>query len=793
MGVKVKRRGGGRESGGKGGAGGRRGAGRSSRKDRSRGTASRGRPARSGTRSRPSKLAAEGVLAALRGKHRPLLSAPAILRELGAGRDAIRALRPILKELEQTGKIERVERRYRLRRRDGRVEGRFAAATGPGASGGSVTEESGAVWRVEGSGGAEPGARVLLQPIGDPARLRGEIVDVLGGDRSNWVGIFHRGAGKAFVTPYRDDGDWLVAIARGASGGAQEGEVVVVEPVRPPQQRERKPRRARAAPPAPPRGRVSERLGPPGHPDADFRAIVWRRRLRVDFPHAVREEADALAEEWSPAEIARRTDLRDRPFVTIDPATARDHDDALCVEPVGSGGFRLWVAIADVAAFVPEGSAIDREALRRGNSIYFPDRAIPMLPERLSGDLCSLRPDVDRLAWVAELVVAAGGKVREKDFYPAVIRSRARLVYEEVADVMEGRSDGGFAREIVEQLRELARATAVLRRHREAAGALELDLPEPDIVFGPDGGVADIVAHPRTLAHRAVEDAMLAANRAVAEALAASGLPAIYRNHEPPLPQDEAALRELFETFGLSADASRGRRRARGSATAGDAAEAGPGWIAAALKQAHGRSFERLVNQTVLRAMTQARYGADCRGHFALAFSHYTHFTSPIRRYSDLVVHRALQQLVATDPGRRGRPAKPDRLGLERMQRIAARTSWRERVAVDAEREAVDLQKCAFLASRVGEEYSATMTGAAPFGLWLTLDDHFVEGLVHVSTLSEFVEYDERRHSFTAQRSGERFELGDRFDVRVESVDQIRARIDFRILGRHPRSGESAD
>ena len=405
-----------------------------------------------------------------------------------------------------------------------------------------------------------------------------------------------------------------------------------------------------------------------------------------------------------------------------------------------------------------------------------------------------MRPDVDRLAWVAELVVGSGGKLREKKFYPAVIRSRARLVYEEVAGVMEGHGDGGLAPDVADQLRALERATAALRRHKNAGGALELDLPEPDIVFGSDGLVADVVAHPRTLAHRVVEDAMLAANRAVAEALSASGLPAVYRNHEPPPPQDEASLRDLFATFGLGeADPrarSGGRKRGRSGGREGDATDAGPGWIAAALKQAHGRREERLVNQTVLRAMTQARYGADCRGHFALAFSHYTHFTSPIRRYADLVVHRALQQLVAADPSARRAPAKPDRRGLERMQRVAGRTSWRERVAVDAEREAVDLQKCAFLASRVGEEFSATMTGAAPFGLWLTLDDHFVEGLVHVSALSEFVEYDERRHSFTAQRSGERFDLGDRFEVRVESVDQIRARIDFRIVSRHPRTDE---
>jgi ribonuclease R len=334
-----------------------------------------------------------------------------------------------------------------------------------------------------------------------------------------------------------------------------------------------------------------------------------------------------------------------------------------------------------------------------------------------------------------------------------------------------------------------------LRGHRRNAGAIELDLPEADIVFGPDGRVADVVTHGRTEAHRAVEDAMLAANRAVAQALAAANVPAVYRNHEPPLPQDEERLRELFATFGLDVDPPRDRPRHEGGrgGRASDAAVGGPGWIAAGLTRVAGHREERLVHQVVLRSMTQARYGADCRGHFALAFSHYTHFTSPIRRYADLVVHRALKQLVARSDRTRDRPAPEDRQAVERMQRVAGRTSWRERVAVDAEREAVDLQKCAFLKPRVGETFSATMTGAAPFGLWLTLDEHFIEGLVHVSALSSYVEYDERRHAFRATGSGERFELGDRFEVQVAAVDQIRARIDFRILARRPGEADVGD
>ena len=574
---------------------------------------------------------------------------------------------------------------------------------------------------------------------------RREVLRLPEARRDVWLGILGLRGAAGVVTPYRDEAEWAIAIAPQDRGGAVEGDVVVVEPLR----------AGRS-----PRGRVVESLGPPGSPEADFRAVVWRRGLATEFSADALADAEALAEAPEPAEVARRVDLRELPFVTIDPATARDHDDAVCVEAApGGGALRLRVAIADVSHYVRPDSPLDREALRRGNSVYFPDRAIPMLPERLASRVCSLRPGEDRLVLVAELDVDGEGQVGHRAFYPGVIRSRARLVYEDAARAMEGDAAARavLAPEVDAQLDALRRTTAALARRRFADGSLDFDLPTAEIVIGPGGIPEGVVQAPRTPAHRAIEEAMLAANRAVAELLFASGAPAPFRNHEPPTSEDAEAIEKLLAKLGLL-DARR------------DAALT-PRRLAQALARAEGRPEVALLHRTVLRRMRQARYGVRSRGHFALGFRHYLHFTSPIRRYADLVVHRALRAVIGE--------ADAPPAGGRALEVVAGRVSFTERVAEAAEREMIEIKKCVLMAGRLGEVFDGSVTGVARHGLYVTLDGAFVEGLLHTSALGGGLRFDEESLVLAARGSGLRFRLGDRLRVRLVASDPVRGRIDL--------------
>jgi ribonuclease R len=513
-----------------------------------------------------------------------------------------------------------------------------------------------------------------------------------------------------------------------------------------------------------------------GDPDLDFEALCDAHGLPRRFPAACLRELETLTE--GAAAEPERLDLRALPFVTIDPVRARDHDDAVYAEPEGDG-FRVWVAIADVSHYVPEGSALDREARARGNSVYLPDRVIPMLPERLSGDLCSLRPDQDRLALAVELFVDAGGVPRRRSVAPARIRSRARLAYEQAAAWMAG--EGGADAALGASLAALAGAARSLRERRVADGSLDLDLVEAEPRVDEQGRVIAIGRAARSEAHRAIEEAMLAANRAVAELLVEAGWPALHRVHEPPDPGELAGLEPVLAGLGLWPARL---RRAPGPEDLPDLVEA-----------ARERGAPAPVHGLLVRAMRQARYADAPLGHFALGFERYLHFTSPIRRYADLVVHRATKALLA---GRRAPTARGE--GLAPGSRARARTqasladlaehlSTRERAAAQAEYQALDWKRAALLLPRVGQLFEGRVSAVAAPGLFVTLDAVFGDGLVPARSLPRRAHLDLRRMSVSIGRT--RIGLGDPVRVRLAGVDPGRGR--FRLaLADHSEPGRSA-
>jgi ribonuclease R len=498
--------------------------------------------------------------------------------------------------------------------------------------------------------------------------------------------------------------------------------------------------------------RVVRVLGRPGEADADTAAVVWRHNLPVEFPPAVLRELDGLAPP-TPEETAKdgRLDLRAQTFVTIDPEDARDFDDAISARVGPDGGLQLQVAVADVSHFVPHGSALDREAWRRGNSVYFPDRAIPMLPPLLSGDLCSLRPEEDRLALVAELDCDGDADIRAARFHTAWIRSRARLTYAEAQASLDSGS-GPHA----ELLARVAAWAEQRTRARARRGGLDFELPGIDVDVAPDGTPRDVRIAPRSAAHRLVEEAMLAANQSVSEWLAAGEDPGPYRNHEMPSHADTLLLAAHLEAFGVARDLPRDEL---------------PSLVLVRALARVPPEQAAVVHNLVLRHMRQARYGARSLGHYALALRHYLHFTSPIRRYADLVVHRAVKaRLDGTAP-----PA-----GTREVEGAAARASVRERVAQRAEREVVDLARCAFLREHVGSEQDATVASIGRFGVFVTLARWPIDGLIPARRLPG-AEPDALGHALFL-RGGRRLRLGDRVRVRVAAVDVIRARIDLELM-----------
>jgi ribonuclease R len=580
------------------------------------------------------------------------------------------------------------------------------------------------------------GDRAAVRTTGRDHRGRptGAIVEVLERAGRRIVGRLHAEHGVTFLVPEdrRITHDILVPPAE--AGRAKAGQVVTVDLVAQPSKH------------AQPIGRVAEVLGHYADPGMEIEIAV----RKFDLPHEFSKKAAALAksvpDSIQSSDTENRRDLRDLHFVTIDGETARDFDDAVVAKREGKG-FRLWVAIADVSHYVRSGDALDLDARERGTSVYFPRRVIPMLPEKLSNGLCSLNPNVDRLAMVCEMEIGARGQVTRYQFYPAVFRSRARLTYTQVwASLSSNKAP--------ENLQVLYEVFKVLLAARTERGAIDFETVETRMVFDAKGKIERIVPEPRNDAHRLIEECMLAANVCAGNFLAEARHPALYRVHDVPAAEKVEALREFLAELGLQLPGGEVPK---------------PKDYAQLLERIRKRPDFALLQTILLRSLKQAVYSPSNVGHFGLAFDAYVHFTSPIRRYPDLLVHRAIKAVLS----------KTRYTGVD-WEAMGIHCSETERRADDASRDVENWLKCYYMRDHVGRTFSGRITGVTPFGVFVTLDDYFVDGLVHISELGrDYFQFDAARHMLMGERTKKRWRLADRMTVKLVRVDLESRKIDL--------------
>lgn len=602
--------------------------------------------------------------------------------------------------------------------------------------------------------------RVVVQVTGmdNRGRREGSLVEILERSHSQVVGRIHIEAGVGFLVPDNKRMTHRIIIPDEHFNGAGEGQIVVVEVLEHPTQWRQ------------PIGRVSEVLGDHLAPGMETDVAIRNYDIPVEWPEALQAETAQLAEEVPEAAKQGRTDLRRLPLVTIDGADARDFDDAVYCQRT-SKGWKLLVAIADVSSYVPRESALDKEAYKRGNSTYFPDRVVPMLPEVLSNGLCSLNPGVDRLCMVAEIFVARDGKLMRSRFFQGVMHSHARLTYDEVGAML---LDGDQAlrkkhKRLLPHLEELYELYQALHRARQKRGAIDFDTVETRFEFDDNGKLTGIVPTVRHDAHRIIEECMLAANIVAARLLLRHKIPTLYRVHEPPGEERLTDLHQFLAQLGL-------RLGGGMKPTASDYAKL--------LEQVRERPDAHMIQTVLLRSMMQAIYSAENVGHFGLAFPAYAHFTSPIRRYPDLLVHRAIRHLIT------GGKAETFEYSFPEMGTMGEHCSMTERRSDDATRDSADALKCEYMLDKVGLDFDGMIVSVNSFGVFVELKDTYITGLAHITALDhDFFHFDPIAYKLTGERSGKTYRLGDSIRVTVAAVSLDDRKIDL-VLADRPRKSE---
>lgn len=620
-----------------------------------------------------------------------------------------------------------------------------------------------------------------VDSVDDRGRREGVIVEVLEHRTQQTVGRLFRESGISFVVPENARINHEVLIPEEHCGEAYHGQYVVVDILRQPSAR------------AKPTGKVVEVLGDHMAPGMEIDVAIRSYDIPHSWPPEAGKQAAGIPLEVPESDKANRIDLRELPLVTIDGEDARDFDDALYCERRPRGGYRLVVAIADVSHYVRPDTPLDEEAINRGNSVYFPDHVVPMLPEKLSNGLCSLNPGVDRLCVVADMTISKAGRMSSYTFYQAVMHSHARLTYTKVSDILE-RPDSGPGRQLRDQyeavvphLEALHDLYKVFRKARTERGAIDFETTETRVVFDAARKIEEIVPVHRNDAHKIVEECMLCANVATARFLRKHKIPALYRVHDGPSEERLGALRLFLGELGLQL-------------TGGDKPTSAD--YQSLLSRISERPDAHVIQMVMLRSLSQAVYSPEEGGHFGLGFASYTHFTSPIRRYPDLIVHRAIKSMIHGDARDKTvvRPRKKDPelatypYDLASMVRLGEHCSMTERRADDATRDVMAWLKCEYLKDHVGEEYDGVIASVVPFGFFVELSDVYIEGLVHVSTLSgDYFQHDAAKHRLIGERTAVSFRLGDEVRVKVVRVGLEDRKIDLELISEPQRRQADRD